>query len=131
MDLTAELLREGLPERFRPKRQRRGLRTADLPFRTGWMTKVDIADLAGIADDEQFLKQAYQRILGRECDVSGFVTYLELLRRHVPRRAIVAELMKSEEASKRGVRFAGVVLLVFVDVAQFPCLRIAAAGGVD
>lgn len=69
---------------------------------------IDLADLVAVAGDEQFLKQAYRRILDRECDITGFVNYLELLRRHVPRRAILSKLVDSEEARKRGVAFTGV-----------------------
>ncbi len=71
----------------------------------------DPADLSGlwsIIDDEQFVQEAYRRILGREADVSGFVNYLELLRRHVPRRTVVLQLVNSDEARRRGVRFVGI-----------------------
>jgi FkbM family methyltransferase len=74
-------------------------------------SKQDQADLSGlwsIIDDEQFVQEAYRRILGREADVSGFVNYLELLRRHVPRRAVALQLVNSDEARRRGVRFVGI-----------------------
>ena len=70
--------------------------------------RVDVSDLPAIADDEVFLRAAYHRILGRECDVSGFVNYLELLRRHVPRRVILLQLINSEEGRRRGIRFTGI-----------------------
>jgi FkbM family methyltransferase len=73
---------------------------------------VDVSDLPAIADDEGFLRQAYHRILGRECDVSGFVNYLELLKRHVPRRVILLQLINSEEGRRRGIRFTGIQELV-------------------
>ena len=69
---------------------------------------VDISDLAAIPGDEGFLREAYRRILGRECDVSGFVNYLELLKRHVPRRVILVQLVNSEEGRRRGIRFTGI-----------------------
>jgi FkbM family methyltransferase len=68
---------------------------------------VDISDLAAIPGDEAFLREAYRIILGRECDVSGFVNYLELLKRHVPRRVILLQLINSEEGRRRGIRFTG------------------------
>lgn len=68
---------------------------------------VDISDLAAIQADEGFLREAYRRILGREYDVSGFVNYLELLKRHVPRRVILLQLINSEEGRRRGIRFTG------------------------
>jgi FkbM family methyltransferase len=106
MDLTAELLKRRIAGALPPKAP--SVATANgRPTVPDRLDEVDVADLTAIADDEQFLKQAYRRILGRECDISGFVNYLELLRRHVPRRAIVSELMNSEEARKRGVRFTG------------------------
>jgi FkbM family methyltransferase len=107
MDLTADLLKRRIAGALPPKAP--SVATANgRPTVPDRLDEVDVADLAAIADDEQFLKQAYRRILGRKCDISGFVNYLELLRRHVPRRAIVSELMNSEEARKRGVRFTGV-----------------------
>jgi FkbM family methyltransferase len=69
---------------------------------------VDISDLPPIPGDEGFLREAYRRILGRECDVSGFVNYLELLKRHVPRRVILLQLINSEEGTRRGIRFTGI-----------------------
>lgn len=67
----------------------------------------DLSGLWSIIDDEQFVQEAYRKVLGRECDVSGFVNYLELLRRHVPRRVVVLQLVNSDEARRRGVRFTG------------------------
>ena len=68
----------------------------------------DLSGLWSIIGDEQFVQEAYRRILGRECDVSGFVNYLELLRRHVPRRVVVLQLVDSDEAKRRGIRFVGI-----------------------
>ncbi|HEY2011895.1 MAG TPA: FkbM family methyltransferase [Bryobacteraceae bacterium] len=91
-------------------------------------SKQDPTDLSGlwsIIDDEPFLQEAYRKILSRECDVSGFVNYLELLRRHVPRRVIVLQLVNSDEARRRGVRFVGIPGSVSVAGRQtaFPSLR--------
>ena len=69
---------------------------------------VDLSGLWSIIDDEPFVQEAYRKILGRECDVSGFVNYLELLRRHIPRRVVVLQLVDSDEAKRRGIRFAGI-----------------------
>jgi FkbM family methyltransferase len=77
-------------------------RNLDLP------QAVDISELPAIADDEGFLREAYRKVLGRECDVSGFVNYLELLKRHVPRRIILLQLINSEEGRRRGIRFTGI-----------------------
>jgi len=69
---------------------------------------VDLSGLWAIIDDEQFLQEAYRRILGRECDISGFVNYLEILRRHVPRRVVALQLINSDEGRRSGVRFTGI-----------------------
>jgi len=69
---------------------------------------VDVSDLPLVDDDEKFLQEAYRRILGRDCDVSGFVSCLELLKRHVPRRVILLQLINSEEGKRRKIRFTGV-----------------------
>lgn len=69
---------------------------------------IDLSGLWSIVDDEPFVQEAYRKILGRECDVSGFVNYLELLRRHVPRRVVVLQLVESDEAKRRRVRFSGI-----------------------
>jgi len=69
---------------------------------------VDVGGLSAISDDEGFLREAYRLILGREVDVSGFVGSLELLRRHVPRRVILLQLINSDEGRDRRIRFTGV-----------------------
>jgi FkbM family methyltransferase len=106
MEISEQLLRRRigslLPGRSRPVSQ---TGAADRQSRS---QPVDISDLVDIADDEEFLKESYRRILGRECDVSGLVNYLELLRRHVPRRAILLRLIDSEESKARGGNVAGV-----------------------
>ena len=67
------------------------------PLRQGY-TQQEVNDLLHIQDDREFLESAYQRILGRPCDVSGLVNYLEALRNHTPRRVIIRRLLDSDEA---------------------------------
>jgi FkbM family methyltransferase len=74
----------------------------------GHSEMVDVSDLPAIAEDERFLQEAYRRILDRECDISGFVNYTELLKRHVSRRVILLQLINSEEGRRRGISFTGV-----------------------
>lgn len=64
-------------------------------------TQKDLDDLLRIKDDREFLQAAYQRILGRACDVSGLVNYLEALSNHVPRRSILQALLDSGEAKAK------------------------------
>lgn len=64
----------------------------------------DWSDLVQIADDEEFVREAYRRILNRECDVAGFIHHRELLRSGVPRRAILLGMLSSEEARRLGWR---------------------------
>jgi len=77
---------------------------------TGRQT-VDLAELLPIPDDEEFLREAYRRILRRECDMPGFVHYRELLRRKLPRRMILRALATSPEAKQTGLRYTGLSLL--------------------
>ena len=58
-------------------------------------------DILRIQDDREFLEAAYQRILGRPCDISGLASHLEALRRHVPRRVVLRRLSESKEARSR------------------------------
>lgn len=74
---------------------------------TAGTQNVDVSGLSAITSDENFLRESYRRILGRECDLPGLVNYLELLQRHVPRRTILLQLISSEESKARGVRFTG------------------------
>ncbi len=63
---------------------------------------VDLRDLLPIAGDDQFLHEAYRRILGREADISGFLNHRQMLRSHVPRRVILYNLATSDEAKLTG-----------------------------
>ncbi len=71
------------------------------------MTTVDLAPLLPIADDASFVRESYLRVLGRECDVGGFVHYRELLRNHYPRRSLILQLVESSEAKATGRRYVG------------------------
>src|SRR5580693_4837587 len=107
MDISEQLLKRRiaalLPKRSGQPTVRNG-HPADGVART---QTVDVSDLSAIANDERFLKESYRRILGRECDLPGLVNCLELLQRHVPRRTILLQLINSEEAKARGIRFTG------------------------
>ncbi|MFN9456759.1 MAG: DUF4214 domain-containing protein, partial [Acidobacteriota bacterium] len=71
---------------------------------------VDLAPLLLIADDAAFVRESYLRVLGRECDIGGFVHYRELLRTRYPRRAILWQLMESAEAKATGRRYVGLTM---------------------
>jgi len=68
---------------------------------------VDLSDLLLIRSDDEFLRQAYRRIFLRECDISGFLHYREMLQKNTPRRAILDILTSSEEARRTGLQFVG------------------------
>jgi FkbM family methyltransferase len=68
---------------------------------------VDLSDLLLIQSDDEFLRQAYRRIFLRECDISGFLHYREMLQKNTPRRAILDILTSSEEARRTGLHFVG------------------------
>ncbi len=67
----------------------------------------DLSELLVIPDDEEFLREAYRRVLRRECDIPGFLHYRELLRNHVPRKAILRCLVTSEEGRQTGLEYTG------------------------
>ncbi len=58
--------------------------------------------------DDQFLREAYRLILGRECDISGFINFQEMLRNRVSRAVVLHNLVSSEEAQRTGTTFTGV-----------------------
>ncbi|MGD1090981.1 MAG: FkbM family methyltransferase [Bryobacteraceae bacterium] len=76
--------------------------------RMGEARTVDVAPLRAIVDDNQFIEEAYRRILGREPDVSGLLHHGEALRNGFPRELILERLMNSAEARRLGFRFEGV-----------------------
>jgi FkbM family methyltransferase len=69
---------------------------------------VDVSVLYSIPDDSRFVRDAYQLILGRPCDITGFVNCRERLATHVPRSAVLQHLVISEEARRGGRKFTGV-----------------------
>ena len=68
---------------------------------------VDVSALVLIPDNEEFLHEAYRRILGRESDLAGFVHYLTLLQNNFPRRVIVRQLITSAEGRLKGALLPG------------------------
>lgn len=94
MRFTPDLFRKRLASRLAPPGTQDQSASADVH-------PSDTNDLLQIRDDREFLRAAYRRILGRDCDVSGLATYLEALRRHVPRREILARIAESDEARAR------------------------------
>lgn len=68
---------------------------------------VDLSELLLIRDDEEFLREAYRCVLRRECDIPGFLHYREMLRNHVPRKAILRCLVNSEEGRQTGFEYIG------------------------
>jgi FkbM family methyltransferase len=68
----------------------------------------DLSGLWKISEDDRFLREAYRRILGRECDAVGFVNYLAMLHSHIPRRVVALHLINSPEARRTGACFTGV-----------------------
>ena len=71
-------------------------------------TLVNLGDLCSAPSDEDFVREAYRRILGRECDSCGLVHGLDMLRAHTPRRVVLLELVNSDEARRTGVQFTGI-----------------------
>lgn len=69
---------------------------------------VDLSDLPLVRDDDEFLREAYRRVLKREVDAPGFLHYQGLLRGGVSRRVILHSLVTSREARNRRVKFTGV-----------------------
>jgi FkbM family methyltransferase len=68
---------------------------------------VDVSELLLIRDDEEFLREAYRRILRREYDVPGFLHYRSMLRQHVPRSTVLRALVTSPEARQTGLAYTG------------------------
>jgi FkbM family methyltransferase len=68
---------------------------------------VDLKRLIEIVDDERFVLEAYRQILGRECDVNGYVHYTQMLRSGVSRQVVAGTLIHSQEAKDRGIQVKG------------------------
>lgn len=100
MDFNAALIKRRLVEKIGPAEPRAGSPAAADAV-------VDLAPLLSIADDASFVRESYLRVLGRECDVGGFVHYRELLRNHYPRRSMILQLVESTEAKATGRRYIG------------------------
>jgi len=111
MDLSVHLLRRRIAGALQTRSEIASEPSSEATSSPHPQAVIDLSDITAIADDEQFLKEAYRRILGRECDISGLVSYLELLRKHAPRRVILTQLVNSDEAKKRDIRFSGVQAL--------------------
>lgn len=101
MDFNAALIKRRLVEKIGPAEPK-----ASSPASPS-VTTVDLAPLLAIADDASFVRESYLRVLGRECDVGGFVHYRELLRNHYPRRSMILQLVESTEAKATGRRYVG------------------------
>ncbi len=99
MDFNAALIKRRLVEKLGPAEPKANGPAA--------VTMVDLAPLLSIADDASFVRESYLRVLGRECDVGGFVHYRELLRNHYPRRSMILQLVESAEAKATGRRYVG------------------------
>lgn len=101
MDFNAAVIKRRLVEKIGPAEPRANSPAAST------VTTVDLAPLLSIADDASFVRESYLRVLGRECDVGGFVHYRELLRNHYPRRSMILQLVESAEAKATGRRYVG------------------------
>lgn len=101
MDFNAALIKRRLVEKIGPAESRANSPAAST------VTTVDLGPLLSIADDASFVRESYLRVLGRECDVGGFVHYRELLRNHYPRRSMILQLVESTEAKSTGRRYVG------------------------
>jgi FkbM family methyltransferase len=101
-----ERIREGLPRAS--ERPASAAPDKSAPFSSARTLTVDVAALLSIRNDDDFIREAYRLMLGRECDIVGFVNYREMIRRHVPRRQILRTLARSPEAKKTGRQFVNV-----------------------
>lgn len=73
---------------------------------------ISYRDLA-YCDDEQFVWNCYNAILGRDPDPTGFVHHVNALRRGRARAIVARGLLRSPEAKLRGVHVRGVQAAVF------------------
>ena len=70
-------------------------------------TTVDLGKLLLIADDGEFVREAYRRILRREADPGGLENYAQLLRGGTPRSTVLWQLAESGEGRATGLRYVG------------------------
>ena len=101
MDFNAAFIKRRLVEKIGP-----ALTDSNVPVGLAPAT-IDLAPLLTIADDAGFVRESYLRVLGRECDIGGFVHYRELLRGGYPRRSVLWQLVESAEAEATGRRYSG------------------------
>jgi FkbM family methyltransferase len=101
LDFNAAFIKRRLVEKIGP-----ALTDSNVPAGLAPAT-IDLVPLLSIADDASFVRESYLRVLGRECDVGGFVHYRELLRGGYPRRAVLWQLVESAEAKAAGRRYSG------------------------
>ena len=103
MEFSPDLIKRRLVERLGPAPEGSAPEAVAL-------AAVDLAPLLSIADDAAFVRESYLRVLGRECDMSGFVHYRELLRNRYGRRAVLTQLVESAEAKATGRRYVGLTM---------------------
>ena len=72
---------------------------------------LSIADLLRRHDDD-FIKQAYRIVLGREPDIAGYTSYLDALRAGTPKERIIAALARSIEGRQYGSTLPGLAKLL-------------------
>jgi FkbM family methyltransferase len=101
LDFNAAFIKRRLVEKIGP-----ALTDSNVPAGLAPAT-VDLAPLLTIADDAGFVRESYLRVLGRECDIGGFVHYREMLRSGYPRRSVLWQLVESAEAKATGRRYSG------------------------
>jgi len=104
-DTFKDRISESLPASSTPQSRREN--GASIAGQYGDPVVVDLSTLFAIPDDEQFLREAYQRVFGRECDPLGFIHFREMLRSHAPRQVVLSHLISSDEARQSGRRFSG------------------------
>jgi FkbM family methyltransferase len=68
---------------------------------------VDLSKLLLIAEDGEFVREAYRRILRREGDPGGLENYAQLLRGGTPRSTVLRQLAESGEGRATGLRYVG------------------------
>lgn len=79
-------------------------------------------------DDEQFLENCYQFILGRDPDENGFAHHLNRLQNGLPRPYLIFGMTRSREGRRRNVKIAGLwTALFWAYVNRLPLLRDVAA----
>ncbi len=98
MDFTADSFQRRLEEKLDTE-----------PASTGEAKSptVDLSKLLQLSGDGEFVREAYRRMLGRECDPGGYSNYTQLLRGGMPRAAMLRQLADSDEGKSTGLRYTG------------------------